>query len=114
MWEIQWQSLIIHREAKGDKCRRCTDEHGEGRCPAEGRKCNICNAEGNFARSPLCKVSTNSGTLCRTTTRRVEDRDNPCTNAYSDREQEVVQRVAMVEQVRDRAWPGVQGNTVRT
>ena len=67
----------------------------------------------------LCKVSTlkastNSGTLRRTTTRRVEDRDNPSTDASSDSEQEVVQRVAVVEQVRDRAWPGVQGITVQT
>ena len=29
-------------EIKGDKCRKCTYEHGKGRCPAEGRKCNIC------------------------------------------------------------------------
>ena len=29
-------------EIKGDKFRKCTYEHGKGRCPAEGRKCNIC------------------------------------------------------------------------
>ena len=101
-------------EARGDKCRRCTYEHGEGRCPAEGRKCNICNTEGHFARSPLCKASTNTSTQRRTTTRRVEDRDNPGTDTSSDGEQEVIQRVTEVEQERDRSWPGVQGNSVLT
>ena len=101
-------------ETKGDKCKKCTYEHGEGRCPAEGRKCNICNAEGHFARSPLCTASTTTGNQRKATTRRVEDRDNHLTDASSDSEQEEVKRVNMVEPLKDRAWPGVQGHTVRT
>ena len=70
--------------------------------------------KGHFARSPLCKASTNTSTQRRTTTRRVEDRDNPGTDTSSDGEQEVIQRVTEVEQERDRSWPGVQGNSVLT
>ena len=92
------RSTSSQEEAKADKCKRCTYDHGEGKCPAEGRKCNICQTEGKFARSPLFKVCTNTSTQRRITTRRVKDRDNPSTDTSSDGEQEVVQRVAEVEQ----------------
>ena len=93
----------FQEETRGDKCKKCTYEHGEGRCPAEGRKCNICNAEGHFARSPLCTASTTKGNQRRATTRRVEDKDNHLTEASSDSEQKEVKRVSMVEPVEDRA-----------
>ena len=74
----------------------------------------LANYTNHFARSPLCKASTNTGTQRRSTTRRVEDRDNPGTDTSSDGEQEAVQRVVEVKQEGDRSWPGVKGNVVQT
>ena len=37
-------------------CHKCTYNHSEGRCPADGCRCNACGQEGHFKRSMLCKA----------------------------------------------------------
>jgi hypothetical protein len=56
--------------SKGDKCKKYTYEHGEGRCPVDGRRCNVCGGEGHFAKS-LC--SGQKPSRRETTNRRVEE-----------------------------------------
>ena len=100
------RSTSSKEEAKS-KCRKCTYEHGEGnRCPAEGRKCNVCGADGHFARSPLCTGSVNTNTQGRSTTRRVEEQDRHQDNSSDSEEDSVVKRVTMVDTMQGRTWLG--------
>ena len=85
-------------------CKKCTYTHQEGRCPADGRRCNTCGIEGHFTRSSLCKRKQNRPHFKNTW--RVEQADDTSTPSEdSDQEYEAIARIRTVGD--NRSWPGV-------
>ena len=81
------------------RCEKCNYQHDQSRrCPADGKRCNVCAMEGHFARSPLCKAQTKP----QYTTKWVED-ETP-TPSDSDDDSATVARI-------ERSWPGVRKGT---
>ena len=76
-----------NEDNKEDKCKKCTYKYGDVRYPGDGRKCNVCGADGPFERFTLCSGNNSSSNQHRTTTRRVEDQDRDNTDNSSDSEE---------------------------
>ena len=89
------------------RCDKCTYKHGEGRCPAEERKCNDCSETGHFAGSKLCKHPKTKPKNSKHTARRVEELSSSSEpeSETSDEEHDrgVIARI-------ERNWPGVESN----
>ena len=94
------------------KCQKCTYNHAEGLCPAEGRMCNACGQEGHFSRSRLCRSSRGykSGSRKSTTRRVIEDTPTPS----EESEEELYTPVSSIRSIRPSRedtvllqWPGV-------
>ena len=94
----------------GVACHKCTYNHSEGRCPADGRRCNACGQEGHFQRSKLCKARLSRTKLY--TARRVDDEETPTPSEDSEDEYEPVARIQTEHA--SRRWPGVAKGTTAT
>ena len=94
----------------GAACHKCTYKHSEGRCPADGRRCNACGQEGHFQRSMLCKARS-SRTKLRTA-RHVDDEETPTPSEDSEDKYEPVARIQTKHA--SRCWPGVAKGTTAT
>ena len=71
----KYSGRSTNEDNKGDRCKKCTYKYGDGRCPVDGRKCNVCGADSHFESFPLCSGNSSSSNQRRTTTRRVEEQD---------------------------------------
>ena len=97
-----------HQRETRRRCKMCTYEHVEGRCPAEGRKCNACGEMGHFVRAKLCKSLKTGGSRKKFTARRVEELST--SDSYSSDEGQSKEVVARI----DREWPGVRKDSRET
>ena len=89
------------KEDKSVRCNNCRSKHDEGRCPARGKDCFICEGSGHFTGAAACPETRKS------TPRRVEETQE--VSEPSDSEEEDTRPVRRVDR-----WPGIRPGASRS